>query len=217
MFCRTALNLAIFTQSDSPDLLVEMSCCQGDRGMYIFLGSSSSSLHRGSYSYYTTRQLTMHTSLGAFQKLCEYIYQRCGLRHITESDPISASNATEANIFPNTQQYIAPIFEGQIKSPTLRNSSTKHAANGRHSDLISTPARNANTMLSKTLPGSPLQLHLHDSDAPLPFPAKKLPGRPNDDSNPRQILRMLVKRQASVKGLGVGDYMELEQIFAVNV
>jgi len=164
MFLRTTVSLAIFSQEDDEDLLVEMRCVEGDRG--------------------------------AFQKLCEYIVQRCGLRHITDSDPFSVSYT---HLLPLTQECITCDLEGQI------NVSSETTSRSR-SDIMSTPTRAVNAMFSMELPGSPPRLHLHDSYAPLPFPAKKLPGFANEHNNTRQNLRMLVKRQARAKEIDTSQF-----------
>lgn len=71
---------------------------------------------------------------------------------------------------------------------------------------MSSPTRALKTVVSITIPGSPLRLHSHDSYTP-PFRAKKLPGFAKEDNNTRQTLRMLVKRQAECR------YQESKMMF----
>ena len=138
----------------------------------------------------------MRACLGAFQKLCEYIVQRCGLRHITDSDPFSVSYT---HLLPPTQECLTCDFEDQINV-------SSGTTNAGRADIMSTPTRPVNTMFSTELPGSRPRLHLHDSCGTLSFPAKKLPGFANEDNNTKRTLRMLVKRQARAKEIDTSQF-----------
>ena len=171
----------------------------------LYLGSS----REFNLSQHSAVKHPTHTSLGAFQKLCEYIVQRCDLRHITDSDPTTVSNATATNNCRHStslepmREYKTFDFDDQINVSSETKVVAKCSTGRSRCGIMPSPTRALKSVLSITIPRSPLRLHLHDSYAPPPFPAKELPGCANEDNNTRQMLRGLVKRQASARELGV--------------
>ena len=101
------------------------------------------------------------------------------------------------------REFKAFDFDDQINVSSETKVVAKCSTNRSRCGIMPSPTQALKSVLSITIPGSPLRLHLHDSYAPPPFPAKELPGCANEDNNTRQMLRGLVKRQASARELGV--------------